>query len=359
MITVNKTDFLNAIKSTRPCVAKMNINPIINCIHLQTLNGALFLTATDTTISAKSFCEASIDEDIDICINAEKLESIVGKLDDFISIDVQDTIVEIKSGETVFKLLKIVSKDYPEVKFETEDATHINVNPKDFVKGIEKALIATSNEENYILNSVCLTLTKDGYELASTDGNRLCQIKCIENNESEGQYIIPQKILNILLKNVESELDIYLQKNNIIFKTSKCILKQGLFPGIYPKYQQLIPTDLPMQVVVDKNLLLQSLEKVAIMCDDRTNITTFDFQPNSLYINASCDNGSAKDCITTNGEANIKIAFNYKYILAGIKVMEASEIVFEMNTNMSACLIKGDFTYLVMPVRPQENIDKN
>ena len=52
---------------------------------------------------------------------------------------------------------------------------------------------------------------------------------------------------------------------------------------------------------------------------------------------------------------NLEIAFNIRFFLDSLKVMEDEYIYMNFNTNVSPCIIKPefetDYTYLVLPVR--------
>ena len=76
-----------------------------------------------------------------------------------------------------------------------------------------------------------------------------------------------------------------------------------------------------------------------------------DFKNNELHLTTSCDGGKAEDTIEVDFNEELKIAFNFRFVLEGIKAMQSEFIEFGMSNEMSACVLKGDFTYLVMPVK--------
>ena len=125
----------------------------------------------------------------------------------------------------------------------------------------------------------------------------------------------------------------------------------NLYTGTFPKYQQLIPQNQPFKAMVDRTELLKSLEKVAIMSDSRTNITVFDFNKNELHLTTSCEGGKAEDTIEVSFDDKLKIAFNFRFVLEGIKAMQSEVVEFGMTNDSGACVLKGDFVYLVMPVK--------
>lgn len=51
---------------------------------------------------------------------------------------------------------------------------------------------------------------------------------------------------------------------------------------------------------------------------------------------------------------DIEIGFNSKYLLEGLKAMDDDDIIFNLNTNVTPCIIEsldGKYTYLILPVR--------
>ena len=102
MITVNKLEFLDAIKATKMASAKGMIQPVLSTIHLKSENGGITLTATDCTDIARAIIEANTLEPIDVCVNSDRLENIVSRLDDEIKIEVKDSNIFFKSVKTVF-----------------------------------------------------------------------------------------------------------------------------------------------------------------------------------------------------------------------------------------------------------------
>ena len=103
MITVQKTDFLNAIKVVKTATAKQQLQPVLPTINLKTDNNGLVLTATDFQNTARAVIEANIQDDMNICINAERLDGIISRLDEIITIEKKEQRAIIKSGKTKFE----------------------------------------------------------------------------------------------------------------------------------------------------------------------------------------------------------------------------------------------------------------
>lgn len=344
-VTVEKNKFLNAIKAVKSSVSKVALQPALSTIHIKSENGGLTLTATDLDTTARAVCEANSTEPIEVCINANALESIVSSLNDLITLDVKEAKVIIKGGNTKYEVLYIQSSDFPQVDFDLT-GNMITINKDEFINSANKAVISTSTDGG-VLSGVCFT----NNEFASTDGNRLSVVPFGTPLNVEGQYIIPRRILLDVIRNVGGDVIIYLSEKAIIFQSGNCLFKQNLLSGKFPNYAQLLPTEFKHKAVVDKAELLHSLERVSVMCDERTPITVFNFKDGELHLTTACDNGKAEDTIEVGFDGELKIAFNYRYMLEGLKVMQAEVIEFNMNSEISACIINGGYTYLLMPIQ--------
>ena len=355
MITLQKEPFLQAIKAVKTACGKANLQPILSTIHLKSENGGLILTGTDINNSTRAVIEANITKQIDICVNADKLDAIISCLKDVITLNVEDAFLVIKSGNAKFELLWLNSEEYPNPNFTLID-NPIILGASSFISGINKTIFATQQVENQILNGVCLTLDKEsGFEFAATDGNRLCQVKFDIPIDFEGQYVLPRKVLLDLSKTTKNEVELHIQNTRIVFKTDNYLFSTSLLAGKYPQYKQLIPTKTSKKVEMNKNDLLNALETVSIMVNDKTNVCNFKFLDDALELTANCDNGKSKDFIEikSNIKGEFNTAFNYRYLIEALKAISSDDVSLNMNDGSTACLLKGEDNYiqLIMPVK--------
>lgn len=353
MITVNKNDFLNAIKAVKTNVVKAGLQPILSTIHIKSENGGLTLTATDCTNSSMAVIEANASEPIDVCLNADKLEGIVNRLGDEITLEIKDANALFKSGKLNYKLMYINATEFPTVEFNTTNNNKIVLSADEFIDVVNKTSFASAQELQNILSGVCFTFKETGYEVASTDGNRLSKVE-YENPyiNIKGSYTLPKKVLVDVSKVASDEVEIYLSERKVTFKTGNCIFSSMVLMGNFPEYNKLLPTSQPNVATINKKDIITALENVAVMADDKKNIVTLDFKGNVLELTTdSTDIGEAKDTIDVDFGKDLKIAFNYRYLVEVLKVIDTETVTFEMNTPLTACLIKSDFVHLIMPIQ--------
>lgn len=354
MITVQKTDFLNAIKAVKTATAKAGLQPVLNTIHIKSENGGLTLTATDCTNSTRAVIEANALEPIDVCLNADKLEAVVNRLNEEVTIEIDGANALISSGNLKYKLMYIISSEFPTVKFDFNEENKIVLSADEFCEVINKTSFAAFLDTNQnVLSGICFSFNEMGYRVACTDGNRLSVVER-ENPyiNIKGDYIFAKKILVDVSKYAKDEIEMYLTDKNVTIKTSNFVFSGALLSGKFPEYLKLIPNEQPNIATINTKDIITAIDNVAIMSDDRTNIVTLDFKSNQLELmTKSVDIGEAKDTIDIEFGKDLKIAFNYRYLVEVLKVIGTDTVTFEMGTSLSPCLIKSDFLYLIMPIQ--------
>ena len=133
-----------------------------------------------------------------------------------------------------------------------------------------------------------------------------------------------------------------------------------LIEGLYPKYQQLIPVNNDKKVIIDRCELINSIERVSVMVNDRTNVVRFNFKQNQLEIMADTpEAGRSKDYIDIEYDFDeILTAFNYKYVLDALKNMASKKVEIEISDTLAAVIFKpqdekDNYICLIMPVKVQ------
>ena len=155
-------------------------------------------------------------------------------------------------------------------------------------------------------------------------------------------------------------LTVKIQKNKILFQFKDLSFQSRLIEGVYPKYQQLIPQNNDKKITLDRVELINAIERVAIMVNDRTNIIKFNFTGSQLEIMADTpDAGRSKDYIDIEySKDDLLTAFNYKFVLDGLKSMDSKSIEIQISDVLAAAIFKpkednNDYICLIMPVKVQ------
>ena len=372
-IVLNKEDFSNGIKIVEKVTSQKAIQPILSNILIETVSSdRIRFCATDLNLAINYKIQAEVIKDGSTTLSAKKISEIVSKLSSSeVNLKtIEDTEnIKIKSGKTEFDLIGLSGNEFPKVLDDVEigDFKTIVLNKNEFAKVVKQVIFAVSIQETQaVLTGVCFNIENDILELAATDGNRLtrAQIK-LENPVDEAyNFIVPAKTLQEILR-ISSIVDdemitIKIQKTKMLFEFENLAFQSRLIDGVYPKYQQLIPSESERKIIVDRVELINSIERVSVMVNDRTNVVRFNFTQGQLEIMADTpEAGRSKDYIDIQYNFDDMLtAFNYKYVLDGLKNMDSKKVEIEISDVLAASIFKpqedsNNYICLIMPVKVQ------
>lgn len=366
---IKKEDLFNGIKIVERATAMKGLQPVLANILIESIDKTTIkLTATDLDLTVIATIQAQVVEEGKITLPAKKLSEIVTRLSDCLvnfKLDSETNSVNITCKNTKFDIIGISAAEFPQnasqIEYNEENAIEIEIKP--FTKAIKQAGFAAAGyESNNLLSGVVCDISDSILEMASTDGNRLARVReKISNKGQSSQLIIPSKTLQEFIKMssfIEEEtVKLFTEKTKLIIKSENTMIISRLMEGQYPKYNQLIPQDSPKEAIINISQLISSLERVAIMVNEKTSIIKFELTENKLTLTADTpDSGASQDemDIEYSGE-ELKIAFNYKYVLDSLKTMDAQEVKAGLNSSLSATVFKPnndeDFVCLIMPVQ--------
>jgi DNA polymerase-3 subunit beta len=184
------------------------------------------------------------------------------------------------------------------------------------------------------------------------------------NGVSQLEFTVPARALRELermLTPSESAdtVALHFEQGQIIFQGGTHRLTSRTLEGQYPPYRQLIPRQFERQLTIDRRKLLSSVERIAVLADQKNNVVKFSIdsvnQQLALSVEAQ-DVGSGQESMPAQvtGES-IDIAFNVKYLIDGLKALPTADIQLQMNAANSPVILTPiggrKMIYLVMPVQ--------
>ncbi len=368
--TIEKESLLTNLKIVEKTTVARGIQPVLSNILINaSSDNFITFSATDLDISIMSKTIASVQTPGKITLPAKKLSEIVSKLSNkpiVFSLNGETNVVNIICGNSKFELIGISADEYPSLITEEDikdrESVEIDLNP--FIKSIKYTAFSAANYENRnIISGVFCSISKDNIEMAATDGNRLTRIveKITNEKDADISCVIPSKTLQEFLRISsflnDEKLSLIIEKTRIVFKTSSMIMTSRLLEGEYPPYKQLIPQSCEKNALISREEMISALERVAVMVNERTNIVKFIFGENTLFLKADTpDAGLGEDSISAEyTDEELTIAFNYRYVLDSLKIMESEKVKIGLGGSLSATLFRpdsdDDYLCLIMPIQ--------
>ncbi|MCL2772633.1 MAG: DNA polymerase III subunit beta [Oscillospiraceae bacterium] len=352
-----------------------------------------------------------------ININAVRFSSVIRNLPEGnVSIETDDNFsVTIKSNKSEFTIHGMDPESYPLMP-ELKGEKSFKISRKILKNMIVSTLFSVAaNSSRASLNGALFEIKDNRMNVVSTDGNRLSLRRSFEgltsnspnppepseesgspyetnisdeNEKSEGfelSFIIPGKSLAELLKLIgdeEEPAEIELTRKHVIVSVDNIIYFSRLIESEFLDYRRAIKTDPRLTVVIDAKSFADSVERAAVLTEDRqrtqlrlsfkkedVNIENKD-NAGILQIKSESSIGKVFDecSIEMDGE-DLEIGFNHRFLSDALKAIRGEEkILLKLESPTKSLVIlpyNGDnkdiektmdtenskFLYLVLPVR--------
>jgi DNA polymerase-3 subunit beta len=369
---VNRNHFFNGLSSVTNVVGNRATMPILQNVLIEAEGDMITLTTTNLDLGICCRIKASVSSPGRITLPVKKLVPIIRALssaDTIVELTGKDR-VKITSGSSVFQLAGLPADQFPPISNFAGQST-ITIDQDNLGSMLRKVSYAQSTDENrYILNGVFFEFSAGKLTLVATDGRRLakCEQK-LEGSEKTLALILPARTITELSRLLKSGGKVHVSNNErqvgftIDIPTNdeglvdRIQLVSKVVEGNYPNYRQVIPKDVGSKVRLEREKLLESVQRAALMTDDRSNTIrmTVSKKTQNLEISAKSDSGEAHEPIAVKYDGpEVNIAFNPQYVIEPLRNVTEDEIDFEFKDDMSPGVIRGlkeDFLCVVMPQR--------
>ena len=361
--TIAKEALLGELQILQGIVEKRNTMPILANILMNVREADIELTGTDLEVGMRTHIGAEIEEPGAITVNGKKIFEIVKSLPEGQNVEVglKDETIEIRAGESEFKVLCLAKEDYPQVpdaKFERG----IVLPLQDLRDMIDRVFYAITQEQRYYLNGALLSLKNRQIELVSTDGHRLSYTKKAEDGlklEKELSVIVAKKTLSEIRKFEGETIAFDLDENNLFFQVGPRTLISRVIESKFPNYQAVIPKDNPGRLAIAREELAGAIRRVSLLSAERSKGIKFTIEKNKLRLfSSNPEIGEARDRLAVEYKGqDLEIGFNAQYLLDFLTAVGSEKVVFEIKDENSAVLLKPEGEealtniYVLMPMK--------
>ena len=351
--------------------------PVTQNVLLTTENGMLKLSATNLEIALTTWIGAMVEEEGSVTVPARVLTDFVNSLsNDHIEMEIEEgtRLLRMKAGRAQANINGTDAAEFPPIPT-VDDGTVAKAEPTGLRTAIGRVAFAAATEESRpVLTGVSVQLDEGQFTMAAADGFRLAvhHGELVQSTPEETTVIVPARTmteLNRLLGDAKEPVEITLtpQKGQVMFRVrggDTVELVSQLIQGTFPNYDQLIPDKFNTRVILDSQATLRATRTAAIFARDGSNIIRMHLTPSEqenvggkLLITAHSeevgDDEDELDLSHMEGEES-KIAFNSRYLLDILGVLDKGQLALETTTSSSPGVFKpaeGDeFIYVAMPM---------
>jgi DNA polymerase-3 subunit beta len=362
--TCSRDAFSKGINAVQRAVANRGPLPILSNVLLRTVEESLTITATDLDVGIEVRVPARVQIEGSVAIAARDLSDIIGKLPNS---DVALTVSEahkatLNCARSRFVLPVQNPEEFPKLPRPEADATLIHLDARELVRGIKQTSFAAAKDDKSIISGMLVSLQDGTMEVVATDGYRLAWRTWATTSTGSFRVIVAARTMNEvarLVTGTESEaLTLAMARNQVLVTLADRYMTLRTVDGNYPQYRQIIPSSFAHEILLDRGIFQEAVERITIMASEREGrVINLRFEAGQLLLQAqTTDRGEAEESLPIDHEGeSLTIAFNGGYLLDALKALEGETVRFQLSGPLQPACIESleDPTYhcLLMPIR--------
>lgn len=358
---IQRVDLDRAIKAVFRAVPTRGPLPILCNVKVKAAGKAITITGTDLEMSITATAGADVSQDGETLIPAKTLADIVAKLPEgAVTVETDGDDTHIRAGRSKFKLRASSAADFPEPPRANDEADRIVFDAQSLVAAMKHVAFASAPEDKAVICGVYFEQNADGITIAATDGFRLSQFKIPGIGGEPWSIVVPRRAVDEMgrqLAGVDGEIAIYRAGQQLIIEAGSRQVTTRLIDGVFPRYQAIIPTGSDRSVVVNRLSLLEAVERIAVLANDReASMVKFAISDGEVAISAgSSDAGSADESIgaTLTGDPT-SFWLNADLLTQLLKAAAGESLVMKMTKPLMPVTFevdgRSDWIGLVMPM---------
>lgn len=359
------------ISIVEKAISQRTTVPVLENLYLSLEGTELKLRGNDLEIGIETVVTVdSAEINGTILVKAKTLASILSKIQSGvidISVDSSNRMV-IRGNKVDFEILCLSVDDYP-VFPSVESGISFDIKVSDLKDLIRHTIFAVSfDETKQFLNGILIKNDANTMCFVATDGYRLSLKRHgMAGEVADFSVIAPFKAMNELNKILpsfgdESLVKLTISETQVVFSVDRFILISRVIKGQFPDYRQVIPKQSDNLFSVNRMALQGACDRATIISSSSNNVVRLLFNDHTLVVRANAASmGEFHEEIEVTrgqGSGDVKIAFNVKLVLDGIRGMDADDIRLAFNQGVSPCVIRpggdDDYIYIVMPIRTND-----
>ncbi len=338
--------------------------PVLANLLARVENDLLSLTGTDLEVEMVARTRVDDGEPGEVTIPARKLFEIVRALPDGSKVTISQAgdKVTVSAGRSRFTLASLPANDFPALD-EVDATERVRVGEASLKELIERTAFAMAQQDvRYYLNGLLFDLRDKALRCVATDGHRLalCEAALEDTVQTKRQIIVPRKgVLELqrLLEGGDRELELEMGRSHIRVKRDDVTFTSKLIDGRFPDYEAVIPIGADREVKVDREAFRASLQRAAILSNEKYRGVRIEVSPGQLKINAhNPEQEEAQEEIEADTRVDsLVIGFNVNYLLDALSALRDEHVVIQLRDSNSSALVREASSekcrHVVMPLR--------
>jgi len=356
-IRAERDDLADVLSRAARAIGSRSPLPILQGVLVEVAGQTLKVTGTDLEVTVRTELEVEVMEEGVTVIPARFASEAVRKMPPgAVVLQAADGEVEITGGGPQFKFREMPAEDFPKIA-EADLEGAVEVDGDAFLAALSQVSVAASNDDaRPILTGVFFESEGGALRMVATDSYRLA-VKDLPGIHAELTGLVPVRALRELKRTVgASKLKVAIGSRDATFASERGTLTARLIEGTFPNYRQLIPESYPHQLTVDRDSLLEAVDRASLVAEDHIPVRLL-LRSDGMDLSVTRQDvgGESEHIAATYTGDELEIAFNSRYLNDGLSVVDGDDIVLDLMDPLKPGVLRGsaseEFLYLLMPVR--------
>ncbi|HEY4500073.1 MAG TPA: DNA polymerase III subunit beta [Candidatus Paceibacterota bacterium] len=340
--------------------------PILKNVSIKTLNNKIRLVTTNLELAATHYVSGKIIEEGSITVPFSILYGIVSNCDsERITLEVKNNTLYFQTDNYNAQIQGLPEEEFPIIPKITNDKNYIIINAELLKSSLLKVVSAVQiSEIRPEISGVLFNFQLTHFKVVGTDSFRLAEKtiseKDFKSNFQRGfQVIIPIKTIQEVIRVMNNgDVGVYIDPNQILFKTEEVEIISRLIDGAYPEYEAIIPKEFSIECDVSQESFMNAVKLVSNVTG-KTNDIILKTKEGKKVLEVYSVNqfvGENRYLVPAKIKGKeFEVAFNWRYLIDGLKNFESEEIYIGVNQENRPVLLRtpNDFSYfyLLMPIK--------
>ncbi len=356
-IRAERDDLADVLTRAGRAVGTRSPLPILQGVLVEVAGKTMRVTGTDLEVTVRTDLEVEVIEEGRTVIPSRLATEAVRKLPPgAVVLEAKEGEIEITGGGPRFRFRELAIDEFPKLE-EPELGDAVGVDGDAFAEALGQVAVAASTDDaRPILTGVYFEHEEGKLRMVATDSYRLA-VRDVPAVSADLSGLVPVRALRELGRSVgASDLQVVIGAREATFASSRGTLTARLIEGTFPNYRQLIPESYPSRLTIEREALLDAIDRASLVAEDHIPIRLALSEGGVELSVSRQDVGGETEHVKAEyvGE-EMTIAFNGRYLNDGVTAVEEEKVVLDVLDPLKPGVIRGgegqDFLYLLMPVR--------
>ena len=344
--------------------------PILNNVLIRAESKKVSFVTTNLDMAIVDFVPVTKATDGVITVPARLLTEFVNNLprDEKVTLKASGTKVEILAGNYSSKINGADAADFPELPEIDESKTvKYKIGVDEFRTGISEVIVTTGTDTTMpAFTGVYFNTYEDKLYIAATDGYRIAEKEFISKVKSEVQAIVPSPALQEVLRCISddiSEVEMVFEENQVRFRLGEIEITSKLIDATYPDYRQIIPKDMEINLVLDREELTRITKMAAVFARESSRAISCetDAKAGKFYVSSITNEmGENKSEIKVKVNESGEIKLDSRFLMDALNVLEEEKVRIDFSAKLGIegkprpMLIRNEksdkYIHMIMPL---------